>query len=115
MHSGTQAIAMNVAPDAEPPRLGGRKDQDRESHRLTSSGFDAKTRRRELPGTCETADAIVALARDNPDKALVMTYIGRLVIGGFAAWEMLENSEIEVRFNSGETYLLAETTILRIA
>jgi hypothetical protein len=82
---------------------------------LTRGGFDAKARRRKLPGTCEAVDAIVALARDNPDKALVITCIGRLFVRGFAAWEMLENGEIEVRFNSGEAFLLAETTILRLA
>ena len=44
-----------------------------------------------------------------------MSYIGRLVVDGFAAWEMLGNGEVEVRFTSGETYLLAESTILRLA
>ena len=43
-----------------------------------------------------------------------MTYIGQLVADGFAVWDMLHNGEIEVRFTSGETYLLAETTILRL-
>ena len=70
---------------------------------------------RTLPGTEEAIDAIVAFAEDNPDKALVVTYIGRLVADGFAAWEMLDNGEIEVRFTSGEAYLLAENTILRLA
>jgi hypothetical protein len=82
---------------------------------FSRGGFDARTSGGKLPGTEEAIDAFVALARDNPDKALVMSYIGRLVADGFAAWEMLDNGEVEVRFTSGETYLLAETTILRLA
>lgn len=82
---------------------------------FSRGGFDAKASRRKLPGTEEVIDALVALAQDNPDKALVMRYIGQLVADGYAEWAMLDNGEIEVRFTSGETYLLAETTILRLA
>ena len=81
---------------------------------LARGAFDAKARRRKLPGGGE-AFTIKALAKDDPDKALVMTCIGRLVADGVAVWQMLESGEIELRFNSGETYLLAETTILRLA
>lgn len=82
---------------------------------FSRSGFDGKASRHRLPGTEAAVDALIALAKDNPDKALVMTYIGQLVADGFAAWEMRDNGEIEVRFTSGEIYLLAETTILRLA
>lgn len=82
---------------------------------FSRGGFDAKASRRKLPGTEEAIDALVMLARDNPDKALVMKYIGQLVADGYAEWTMLDNGEVEVRFTSGETYLLAETTILRLA
>lgn len=82
---------------------------------FSRGGFDAKASRRKLPGTEEAIDALVTLAQDDPDKALVMRYIGQLVVDGYAEWAMLDNGEIEVRFTSGETYLLAETTILRLA
>ncbi|HJS60176.1 MULTISPECIES: hypothetical protein [Ensifer] len=82
---------------------------------FSRSGFDAKASRRKLPGTRKAIDALVALAQGNPDKALVMTYIGQLVLAGYAELEMLENGEVEARFISGETYLLAETTMLRLA
>lgn len=82
---------------------------------FSRGGFDAKASRRMLPGTEEIIDALVALAQNNPDKALVMKYIGRLVADGYAEWAMLDNGEVEVRFTSGEIYLLAETTILRLA
>lgn len=82
---------------------------------FSRGGFDAKASRRKLPGTEEAIDALVALAHDDPDKAFVMKYIGQLVADGYAEWAMLDNGEVEVRFTSGETYLLAETTILRLA
>lgn len=44
-----------------------------------------------------------------------MAYIGQLVADGLAVWDVLDSGEIEVRLISGETYLLAETTILRLA
>jgi hypothetical protein len=49
-----------------------------------------------------------------PTKALVMTYFGQLVSDGFAEWPMLEDDEVELRFVSGEVFLLAETTITRV-
>lgn len=82
---------------------------------FSRGGFDAKASRRKLPGTEEAIDALVALAQDNPDKALVMKCIGQLVVNGYAEWEMLDNGKVEIRFTSGETYLLARTTILRVA
>lgn len=82
---------------------------------FSRGGFDAKVTRRKLPGTEQAVEDLVALAQDNPDKALVMKYIGQLVVDGYAEWEMLDNGEVEVRFTSGETYLLGETTILRLA
>lgn len=82
---------------------------------FSRGGFDAKADQREQAGIEEAIDSFVALAKDNPDKAHVMTYIGQLVADGFAVWQKLDDGEIEVRFTSGEVYLLAETTILRLA
>jgi hypothetical protein len=97
-------------------KQGGPKDEEKESHRHAyTRRIDAKTSRGKSRATEEAMDELVGLTKDNPDKVLVMTYIGRLVADGFAAWEMLDNGEIELRFNSGETYLLGETTILRLA
>jgi hypothetical protein len=81
---------------------------------FSRGGFDANMNQRRLPRTKEAIDAVVALAKDNPDKALIVTYIGELVAEGFAAWEVLANGDIEVCFTSGETFLLAEDTILRV-
>jgi hypothetical protein len=40
-----------------------------------------------------------------------MTHIGQLIARGFAAWAMLDNGDIQLRFNSGETFVLGETVI----
>ena len=82
---------------------------------FSRSRFDEKTNRRRPPGSEATAGGFATLARDNPDKALVMSHIGQLVADGLAAWTALENGEIEVRLATGEIYLLGEATILRLA
>ncbi len=48
-------------------------------------------------------------------KALVLAYARQLVADGRAEWRLLENGDIRLRFPSGETFLLAETSITRIA
>ncbi|MCA6110753.1 hypothetical protein [Bradyrhizobium cenepequi] len=57
----------------------------------------------------------VGLAYADPAKARVMAYFRRLVADGYAEWQMLENGDIRLRFRSGETYLLAQTAVIRIA
>jgi hypothetical protein len=79
------------------------------------SAFDAKTKRERRRRTRTMPDAIAGLVHADPAKARVMTYFHRLVADGHAEWRMLENGDIRLRFRSGETYLLAKTTIIRIA
>ncbi len=76
---------------------------------------DAKTRREKLCGTDATSDATAGLFRADPAKALVMTYVRRLVVDGYAEWDMLENRDIQLSFQTGEIFLLARTMIIRIA
>ena len=77
---------------------------------VSRGGFDVKA-----GGVEAVLDLIVGLSGDDPDKALVLAHVAALVADGFAVWEIGGNGEIEVRFHSGETYLLAEATILRLA
>jgi hypothetical protein len=76
--------------------------------------FDAKTRRRRLCGTKAMPDAIARLFHADSAKALVMKYIGQLVADGFAEWDILNNGDIQLRFHTGETFLLKETVIVRL-
>jgi hypothetical protein len=77
--------------------------------------FDAKTKREKRRRRRTMPDAIAALVHADPAKARVMAYFRRLVTDGHAEWQMLENGDIRLRFRTGETYLLAKTTIIRIA
>jgi hypothetical protein len=76
--------------------------------------FGAKTGRRRRCCTKATPDAIARLCPADPAKALVMKYIGQLVADGFAEWDMLDNGNIQLRFNTGERFLLAETVIVNL-
>jgi hypothetical protein len=44
-----------------------------------------------------------------------MKRVGRFVTDGYAEWDVLDNGDIQLRFNTGETFLLAETVIVRLA
>jgi hypothetical protein len=68
-----------------------------------------------LCGTDATPDAIAGLFHADPAKALVMTYMSQLVADGYADWDMLDSGDIELSFSTGETYLLAERVIIRVA
>jgi hypothetical protein len=75
----------------------------------------AKTTRGNAHDAETTPDAIAGLVHPDPAKALVMTYVGKLVSDGCAEWHMLENGDIQLRFRTGETFLLAETMVVRMA
>jgi hypothetical protein len=62
-----------------------------------------------------TSDVIAGIVHADPAKAFVMTCIGQLVVDGHAQWTMLNDGDIEFSFNSGETFLLAERVIIRLA
>jgi hypothetical protein len=76
--------------------------------------FDAKTHRRRLCASKSTPYASSVRFRADRAKALVMKHLGQLVADGFAQWNMLDNEEIQFRFNTGETFLLSETGIIRL-
>ena len=60
-------------------------------------------------------DAITDAIYSDPDRALVMTAIGQLVADGHAEWIMLDDGDVELSFNSGETFILAERVVIRLA
>jgi hypothetical protein len=62
-----------------------------------------------------TLDPIARILHADPAKLLVMTYFRQLVADGHAQWHRLASGDIQLRLHSGETYLLAKTTITRIA
>ena len=43
-----------------------------------------------------------------------MSNIGQLVSDGPAEWSLFDNGDVELRFFTGEVFLLADTSIARI-
>jgi hypothetical protein len=54
------------------------------------------------------------LSHGDPTKARVLKHLDQLVAGGFAELHMLSNGESQLRFHTGETFLLKETVIVRV-
>jgi hypothetical protein len=78
-------------------------------------GRDPRTRRAMTGRTAAAPDNIAGRFYGNSAKALVMTHIGRFVRDGYAKWTMLDNGDVELRFFSGEVFLLADATMTRVA
>jgi hypothetical protein len=77
-------------------------------------GRDARTRRAKTGRTVAAPDNIAGRFYGDPAKALVMTHIGQFVYDGYAEWTMLDNGDVELRFFSGEVFLLADATMTRV-
>ena len=77
--------------------------------------FEARTRRRRRGSTRAAPDATAALSHADPAKALLMGAIGEFVADGHAEWDLLANGDIQLRFNTGETFLLTQAVVIRLA
>ncbi|NIJ64242.1 hypothetical protein FHR20_001173 [Sphingomonas leidyi] len=71
--------------------------------------------RSRLCATPASLGVVVELLQGDPVKALVVGYFARFVAEGTAAWDVLGNGDIEIRFCTGETYVLAEAGVLRLS
>lgn len=80
-----------------------------------TSGLDERTRRERRCGRAVKRDHIASRHYADRDKALVMSHLGQLVADGHAEWTELDNGDIELRFYSGQRFLLASQTITRLA
>jgi len=78
-----------------------------------TGGALAKTWGEKQCGSLATPGERARRAYDDP-KALVMSYAGQLVRDGYAEWNVLDNGDIELRFFTGEVFLLRDTTIMRV-
>jgi hypothetical protein len=74
----------------------------------------AKARREKSCGTVATLGGSPDRSHQDPAKSLVMRHLCQLVSDGFAEWRTVADNEIELRFVSGEVFLLAETMITRV-
>jgi hypothetical protein len=62
-----------------------------------------------------TFDAIAALTQSDLAKVKMMCHFRKLVADGFAEWQTPDCGTVHLRLNTGETYLLQQSTIKRIA
>jgi hypothetical protein len=60
-------------------------------------------------------DVTAVLMQSDPAKVAVMGHLRKLVAGGFAEWQTLDDGTIRLRLVTGETYLLEPATVTRIA
>jgi hypothetical protein len=67
---------------------------------------NAKPKQNRLRAAKVASCAIAGAVYSDPDKALVMTAIGELIADGHAEWTLLDDGDVELSFNSGETFLL---------
>jgi hypothetical protein len=65
--------------------------------------------------SCGIVNPNIAKCPNDPAKALVMRYIRRLIANGSAEWTLFDNGDIQLSFNTGETFLLADRAIVRLA
>jgi hypothetical protein len=77
-------------------------------------GRDARTRRAKTGRTVAAPDNIAGRLYRDPAKALVMAHIGQFVHDGYAEWTVLDTGDVELRFFSGEVFLLADATMTRV-
>lgn len=78
-------------------------------------GVNGKIARNEACGTLASVDEVVARAGDDPSKSLVMTYLSQFVNDGYAEWHARDDGYLELRFVTGEIFLMADTTMTRLA
>lgn len=77
--------------------------------------YHAKVGQRNFRSKEPAVQTLAGVTQVDPVKALVMANVAQLVEAGLAAWGTLDNHDIELRFNSGETFILANEVIIRIA
>jgi len=90
--------------------------QDEESFEAMSPTGELgnKAQHERTCGTRLMPDSLTGRFAVDPAKALVVSHIGQLVSDGYAEWSLLDNGDVELRFLSGEVFLLADATITRL-
>jgi hypothetical protein len=76
---------------------------------------DTKTCRMNVCRSEATRAAFDGRFHADAAKDLVMSYVGRFVSDGLAEWQQIESGDIRLRFHTGETFILSDTAMSRIA
>jgi hypothetical protein len=78
-------------------------------------GVNGKIARNEACGTPASVDDVAVRFSDDPAKPLVMMYLSQFVNDGYAEWHARDDGDFELRFVTGEIFLMADTTMTRLA
>jgi hypothetical protein len=78
-------------------------------------GVSGKIGRHDDTGTLASASDVAARFSDDPAKSLVMMYLSQFVENGFAEWRARDDGDLEIRFVTGEIFLMADATMTRLA
>ena len=78
-------------------------------------GGNGKIARNEACGTPASVDDVAARLGDDPAKPLVMMYLSQFVNDGYAEWHARDDGDLELRFATGEIFLMTDTTMTRLA
>lgn len=78
-------------------------------------GVNGKIERDSSSSSLPSVDDLLARFRDDPAKSLVMMYFSQFVNDGYAEWHARNDGDFELRFVTGEVFLLAESTITRLS
>lgn len=65
-------------------------------------------------GTRAPADSFAESVGTEQDKVAVMLWLTQLATDWGADWNRLDNGDIQLRFNTGERFLLGKTHITRL-
>jgi len=75
---------------------------------------NGKIERDETCGALSSVDDAVPRLGDDPAKTLVVMYFSQFVNDGYAEWHARDDGDFELRFVTGEVFLLADSTITRL-
>lgn len=78
-------------------------------------GVNGRIERDETWSALSSVDDAMPRLGDDPAKTLVVMYFSQFVNDGYAEWHSRDDGDCELRFVTGEVFLLADTTMTRLA
>jgi hypothetical protein len=78
-------------------------------------GVNGRIERDETWGALSNVNGAMPRWGDDPAKTLVVMYFSQFVNDGYAEWHSRDDGDCELRFVTGEVFLLADTTMTRLA
>jgi hypothetical protein len=83
-------------------------------HMPSITNCPVRPRRVKTCGTSAIPENTIGVLHRDRAKSAVMRHVAKIVESGHADWAQLGNGDVELRFATGEIFLLADTAITRI-